>query len=64
MTGAERRALLGDKVIEQIHERVAQTPETVSEELIDTLRRILAGPTARVLARKASASPPAPAVSA
>lgn len=51
MTGAERRALLGDAVIAQIHKRVAQAPEP-SAEVIDTLRRIFAGPTARVLARK------------
>lgn len=55
MTGAERRALLGDAVIAQIHERVAQAPEA-SPEVIDQLRRIFAGPTARVLARKTPTS--------
>jgi hypothetical protein len=55
MTREERRALLGDDVIADIHERVAQAPEP-SPEVIDTLRRILAGPTARVLARKAPAA--------
>lgn len=42
MTREERRALLGDAVIAQIHERVAAAPEA-SPELIDKLRRIFFG---------------------
>lgn len=42
MTHEERRALLGDAVIAQIHERVAAAPEA-SPELIDKLRRIFFG---------------------
>ncbi len=60
MTGAERRALLGDKVIEEIHARVALSTGPVPEEVIDRLRPILAPAMARVLARKVSASTPAP----
>ncbi|MFL1903145.1 hypothetical protein ACJWDR_29175 [Streptomyces tauricus] len=60
MTGAERRALLGDAVVADIHARVAQSTGPVPEEVIDTLRRILAPAMARVLARKA----PAPAAEA
>ena len=43
MTREERRALLGDKTIEQIHERVAQAPPA-PPELIDFLRPILTRP--------------------
>lgn len=52
MTGAERRALLGDTVIEQIHERVAQATGPVPEEVIDELRRILAPAAARWMRRQ------------
>lgn len=57
MTGAERRALLSDTVIEQIHKRVAQATGPVPDDVIDQIRPILAPAMARVLARKA----PAPA---
>lgn len=43
MTREQRRALLGDKTIEQIHERVAQAP-SAPPELIDFLRPILTRP--------------------
>ncbi|KMS79063.1 hypothetical protein ACH49_13455 [Streptomyces leeuwenhoekii] len=43
MTREERRALLGDDVIAQIHERVAETPMP-GPEVVDDLRRILARP--------------------
>lgn len=43
MTREQRRALLGDKTIEQIHERVAQAPKA-PPELIDFLRPILTRP--------------------
>lgn len=43
---AERRALLGDKVIEHIHECVAAAPEP-PPEVIDYLRRILTRPANR-----------------
>jgi hypothetical protein len=43
VTREERRALLGDKVIEQIRERVAQAPPP-PPELIDFLRPILTRP--------------------
>lgn len=43
MTAAERRALLGDAVIEQIHERVAEAPEPTAD-VIAKLRRILTRP--------------------
>lgn len=46
MTRAERRALLGDDVITQIHERVAAAPAP-SAELVDDLRRILTRPAGR-----------------
>ncbi|MEV0114625.1 hypothetical protein AB0H77_15435 [Streptomyces sp. NPDC050844] len=43
MTGAERRALLGDKVIDHIHACVAAAP-TPPPEVIDDLRRVLTRP--------------------
>lgn len=54
MTAAERRALLGDVVIAQIHERVDEAPEP-GPEVIDDLRRILTRPamTPRVDSRPA-----------
>lgn len=39
MTREQRRALLGDDVIAQIHARVAQAPDP-SPELVEELRRI------------------------
>lgn len=44
---AERRALLGDQVIEHIHECVAAAPEP-TPEVIDCLRRILTRPANRI----------------
>jgi hypothetical protein len=49
---AERRALLGDDVIADIHERVAVARGPVPEDVLDRLRRILAPAMARVLAEK------------
>lgn len=43
MTREERRALLGDAVIAEIHERVAQAPEP-TDELVEKLRRIMTRP--------------------
>ncbi|WP_154080458.1 hypothetical protein [Streptomyces mobaraensis] len=43
MTPAERRALLGDAVIERIHREVAETPAP-SEDVIASLRMILTRP--------------------
>jgi hypothetical protein len=43
MTREERRALLGDDVIAEIHERVAEAPEP-SDELVEELRRIMTRP--------------------
>ncbi|WP_328721786.1 hypothetical protein OHT52_21345 [Streptomyces sp. NBC_00247] len=43
MTRDERRALLGDATIAQIHERVAEAP-VADVELCDRLRRILTRP--------------------
>jgi hypothetical protein len=66
MNAAERRALLGDAVIAQIHERVAAAPEA-SPELIDKLRRILtrpAGRTAETAPVAHVAEPQAPAADA
>lgn len=56
MTREERRALLGDKVIEHIRELVEASPEP-GPELISRLRLILAPATARLQARKASEAP-------
>ncbi|GAA3957229.1 hypothetical protein GCM10022384_07850 [Streptomyces marokkonensis] len=43
MTREERHALLGDAVIAEIHERVAQAPEP-TDELVEKLRRIMTRP--------------------
>lgn len=43
MTREERRRLLGDDVIAQIHARVAEAPEP-SEDVIADIRRILTRP--------------------
>jgi len=66
MNAAQRRALLGDAVIEHIHELVAAAPEP-SPEVIDKLRRILTRPAGRIaetapVAR--TAEPTAPAADA
>lgn len=53
MTHEERRALLGDAVIEHIHELVEAAPEP-GPELISRLRLILAPAAARLQARKAA----------
>jgi hypothetical protein len=53
MTREERRELLGDAVIEHIHELVEASPEP-GPELISRLRLILAPAAARLQARKAS----------
>ncbi|MFF9568449.1 hypothetical protein [Streptomyces sp. NPDC014685] len=46
MTREERRRLLGDDVIEQIHARVAEAPAP-PDGLIPELRRVLAHPAGR-----------------
>jgi hypothetical protein len=56
VTREQRRALLGDTVIEHIHEEVAATPEP-GPELISRLRLILAPAAARLQARKAAGAP-------
>jgi len=43
---AERRRLLGDAVIADIHRQVAEAPEP-TPDVIDALRRILTRPAAR-----------------
>jgi hypothetical protein len=53
MTREERRALLGDEVIERIREEVEAAPEP-GPELISRLRLILAPAAARLQARKAT----------
>jgi len=53
MTREQRRALLGDAVIEHIHDLVEAAPEP-GPELISRLRLILAPAAARLQARKAS----------
>lgn len=53
MTPAQRRALLGDALIEHIHTEVAAAPPP-TPEVIDRLRLILARP-----ARKPAAHPAA-----
>jgi hypothetical protein len=47
MTREQRRALLGDDVIAEIHARVAQAPDP-SPELVEDLRRIMTRPAGRV----------------
>lgn len=56
MTREQRRALLGDEVIERIHEEVEAAPEP-GAELISRLRLILAPAAARLQTRKASEVP-------
>ncbi|MFJ9112956.1 hypothetical protein [Streptomyces sp. NPDC102283] len=46
MTREERRQILGDSVIEEIHARVAEAPAAPAE-LIDILRRVLTHPAGR-----------------
>jgi hypothetical protein len=53
VTREQRRALLGDDVIEHIHREVADAPEP-GPELISRLRLVLAPAAARLQARKAS----------
>ncbi|MFF7553631.1 hypothetical protein ACFZA9_12175 [Streptomyces olivaceus] len=55
MSPAERRALLGDQVIAQIHERVEATP-VPSPEVIDGLRRIFARPAGRAVQERRPAA--------
>ncbi|MCR8946589.1 hypothetical protein NW249_31290 [Streptomyces sp. OUCMDZ-4982] len=43
MTREERLRLLGESVVAQIHERVAEAP-TAPDELIDSIRRVLTHP--------------------
>lgn len=61
MTREQRRALLGDAVIEHIHEGVAEAvndfmnaPPEETADLISRLRLILAPAAARLQARKAA----------
>lgn len=51
-TREERRKLLGDSVIEQIHARVAEAPDAPNE-LIDIVRRVLTRPAGRAEASEA-----------
>lgn len=53
MTREERRQILGDSVIEEIHARVAEAPEATAE-LIDVLRRVLTHPAGRAIAPEPS----------
>lgn len=46
MTRAERLALLGTDVVEQIHQRVALAPAPTAD-VVDDLRRILTRPASR-----------------
>lgn len=59
MTGADLtaqwRALLGDDVIAEIHDRVQATPELTPEDL-DDLRRVLARPAGRPAAEAPAAA--------
>jgi SepF-like predicted cell division protein (DUF552 family) len=63
MNAAERRAILGDAVIAQIHELVAAAPEP-SPEVIDKLRRILTRPAGRIAENARVPEPQAPAADA
>jgi hypothetical protein len=60
MTRDERRALLGDDVIAEIHARVAEAPEP-SPEVVDDLRRIMTRPAGRVPVRELDVRPAAEA---
>lgn len=60
MTREQRRALLGDEVIERIHEEVEAAPEP-GPELISRLRLILAPAAARLQARKTTEAAPSAA---
>lgn len=53
MTGAERRALLGDAVVESIRIRVARAPRPPAV-LVDDLRRILTYPPTRSASERAA----------
>jgi hypothetical protein len=52
MHAEERRRILGDAVIAEIHARVAAAPEP-SPEVIDKLRRILTRPAGRTAEARA-----------
>lgn len=56
MNREERRAILGDEVIARIHARVAEAPEP-SDELVETLRRIMTRPAGEIPKAK-PANPP------
>ena len=43
MTREERRAILGDEMVAKIRARVAEAPEP-SDELVESLRRIMTRP--------------------
>ncbi|MFD5058212.1 hypothetical protein [Streptomyces sp. NPDC058394] len=56
MTREQRRALLGDDVVEQIHQRIDEAP-AAPDDAIEALRRIFARPATRsqpVPARRAA----------
>ncbi|MET8475378.1 hypothetical protein ABZY90_19820 [Streptomyces sp. NPDC006422] len=53
MSPAERRRLLGDRVIDHIRQEVAAAPSP-DQQLIDTLRRILRGAAAKPAPRRAA----------
>jgi hypothetical protein len=57
MTAAERRRLLGERVIEHIHEQVAAAPEPGPDVIAD-LRRILTNPAQAVTAEAVEVSAP------
>ncbi|MCG0066255.1 hypothetical protein L0F81_23685 [Streptomyces tricolor] len=54
MTREERRALLGDDVITQIHARVAEAPEP-SVEVVEKLRQIMTRPGRRAISPPSAA---------
>ncbi|AQS70892.1 hypothetical protein [Streptomyces pactum] len=59
MTREERHALLGEEVLAEIRERVAQAPEP-TDELVEKLRRIMTRPAGLVpQAAPAGETPPA-----
>ncbi|MFH9215420.1 hypothetical protein [Streptomyces globisporus] len=58
MTREERRKILGDSVIEEIHARVAEAPDA-PDELVVSLRRVLTRPAGRADAPEAIEHMPA-----
>lgn len=62
MTRAERLAILGPATVEAIHARVKEAPEP-SDELVETLRRIMTNPAGEIPAPR-PATPVEPAARA